>query len=207
MSFLRRNLRPLLAGTMLLLTLVLYIFSYLPAQRAFEAERERLSEENEILREAVLENLRYAAQRPQIDDATRALRESRAALYRQFPTALREEDQLLFVLSLERRFGTPIDFDFGAAQPIAALTDGAELGGVTLTVNYETTYCGFKDMLRAIASDARVTSIRSATMDYDARTDTLRGELTILCYTLDTGAAYTPPTLGESAVGKSDLFH
>lgn len=206
MSFVRRNLRALLAAAFLLTAGIVYIFSYLPARSAFEAEHDRLSEENAILQAAVLENLRCAALQPELDAATRALTESRTALYGRFPTELREEDQILYVLSLEERFGTEIDFDFGTAQSIATLSDGAELGALPLTVNYSARYGDFKAMVAALASDARVTSVRSATMHYDAATDTLSGELTLLCYTLADGRAYAPPEVAVPPTGKQNLF-
>lgn len=141
-------------------------------------------------------------------DATADIEASRRALYQHFPVTLLEEDQIMYVLYLENLFGTEINFSFGSTAPIGMLSDGATLGGLTLTVNYETTYQGFKDMIEYLSTDSRITSIQYCTLNYDDASDTATGTLTLLLYVMNSDLldGYQPPVITEPDTGKPNLF-
>ena len=113
----------------------------------------------------------------------------------------------MYVLYLEQMFGTEIQFSFSSAQFIANLTDGGILGGVVLTVNYESTYKGFQDMVNYLSTDSRITSLQNATMDYDEETGIASGEITLVLYILDSDLLeYKPPEVFNPETGKENIF-
>ena len=199
-----------LAAVLLAAAAIPVLFAgYLTGRQNYEAERASLEAMNQTLRETVAENARYAdVDVEQLAGETERLNASRLALYRHFPVELLEEDQIMYVLYLEELFGTEITFSFGSVSAIESLSDGAGLGGLSLTVNYETTYDGFKDMIDYISTDSRITSLQYCTLDYDEASDTASGTLTLLCYTLSgyPQSEYSPPDVEEPETGKPNLF-
>ena len=95
----------------------------------------------------------------------------------------------------------------GQAESIVRLSDGAVLTGLTLTVNYECSYDGFKEMVKYLSSDEKITSVRYATMQYDKNTDTVTGTVTITLYLMNTDKlTYEPPVIGQPDTGKDSIF-
>jgi hypothetical protein len=129
---------------------------------------------------------------------------------------MKQEDQIMYALYLETVFGTEINlnkvgygvnFAFGTAQPVKTLNDGATLLILPLTVNYETTYKGFQDMLNYLATDSRVTSIQVADIAYDPVNDKAVGTVTLLLYLVDTKLQeYLPPIVPEPSTGKENIY-
>ena len=113
----------------------------------------------------------------------------------------------MYVLYLETIFGTEIQFAFSQSQPMMALSDGATLKGLTLTVNYETTYKGFQDMITYLATDSRVTSVQYADIQYDAINDKAVGTITLLLYLVESDLVeYLPPEIFQPETGKDNIF-
>lgn len=209
MKTLAKNWKVVLALLMVMAAMPVFFLGYLREKKAFEAEESRLDSEIGALQATIAENLRYSDIQEQLPDAQAAVEESRLALYQKFPTELREEDQIMYVLYLEELFETEISFGFGTVAPVQVLSDGAVLEGLTLTVNYETTYQGFKEMIDYLATDSRITSIQYATVDYDAETDTATGSLTLLCYIMDSDLLpeYQEPDVTKPQTGKPNILY
>lgn len=207
MKVLGKYWKVILSVVMLIAAAVVVVLVYSPAKSEYESESRRLRQLNVALQTSIAENLRYADVQDEIPVQEEALGESRLSLYEHFPRELKEEDQIMYVLYLEDLFGTEITFSFGSVSGIAALSDGAQLGALTLTVNYETDYEGFKDMIEYLATDSRITSIKYATLNYDPSSDRATGSLTLLCYVLDSDLLeYTSPDVTQPEVGKSGIF-
>ena len=202
-----RYWKAILALVLLVAAIPVILAVYFPGKKAFEAEQRRLNASISGLQVTIAENQRYADIQDALPGAEEALEASRLELYQHFPVELKEEDQIMYVLYLEELFGTEITFSFGSTDSLAVLSDGAVLGGLTLTVNYDTDYQGFKDMIEYLATDERVTSIQYATMDYDKEADRVVGSLTLLCYVLDSDLLeYQPPQVTEPDTGKPNIF-
>lgn len=207
MDFLKNNWKFLLALALLFIALLVLAVIYTPAADAHAAQLAQLNGNIGILQATIAENQRYAEVQDLLEDAGEKLDESREKLYQKFPRELREEDQIMYILYLEEKFGTEIQFSFATAQPITKLYDGTILAGVTLTVNYETTYRGFKNMANSLATDSRITSVQYATVNYDAERDLATGSFTLLVYVMETEMLeYLPPKIHVPAIGKSNLF-
>lgn len=197
----------ILAVVLIAVSMPAFFIGYLAKQQEFKTQRSTLEAEIRSLQTTAAENARYADIQEQLPGATQELEDSRTALYAHFPTDLLEEDQIMYVLYLEEIFGTEITFSFGKVSAVESLSDGAALGGLTLTVNYETTYQGFKDMIDYLATDSRITSIQYCTLNYDDASDTASGTLTLLCYTLDDAdREYVPPEVTTPDTGKPNIF-
>ena len=81
------------------------------------------------------------------------------------------------------------------------------LQGLLITVNYETTYQGFQDMVNILATDSRIASVYQATIEYDAEKDVAAGYLTLILYLMDSDdLEYTPPDVFIPETGKDNIF-
>lgn len=207
MKALAKYWKVILALIMVIASIPVIFRIYLPGKHNFEQERDTLNASIASLQQTIVENTRYADVQEQLPEEEEAVENSRLELYRHFPKELKEEDQIMYVLYLEELFGTEISFSFGSASGLNVLSDGAVLGGLTLTVNYETDYQGYKDMIKYLATDSRITSIQYSTMNYDAENDKATGSLTLLCYLLETDLLeYQAPDVTVPATGKPNIF-
>ena len=89
-----------------------------------------------------------------------------------------------------------------------ALSDGALLEGLNLTVYYHASYREFKNMVHALATDERITSIRYATFNYDSEKKLLDGQMTLTLYLMPSAqSTYEEPGVTPPAIGKTDIFN
>ena len=87
------------------------------------------------------------------------------------------------------------------------MQDGSVLQRLFLTVNYETTYQGFQDMITYLSSDERITSVYTASIEYDAKKDIAKGDLTLILYLIDSDLLeYLPPDVAQPETGKDNVF-
>ena len=207
MQFLKKYWKVMVA--VVLLVAFAMVFSNYNAERlAHEAEVKKLSDNNKVLQNKVNANMKYESVQEELEAATEQIKASRLELYEKFPVEMKEEDQIMYVLYLEKIFGTEIFFSFGQTQPMFALKDGSTLMGLTLTVNYQTDYEGFKDMVNYLATDSRVTSVQFATIQYDASRDIAYGTVTLLLYLIDTDLQdYVSPDVNVPDTGKDNIFN
>ena len=206
MQFLGKYWKALLAVILLIAVVVVYS-NYNSERKAHKTEVNQMNTNNAALQNRVEENLKYQGVQGQLEEATAQLMASRLELYQKFPVEMKEEDQIMYVLYLEKIFGTEIQFAFSTAQPMVALKDGANLMGLTLTVNYQTSYDGFLDMINYLATDSRVTSVQFAQIQYDANSDTAVGTVTLLLYLIDSDLLdYVKPEVNVPDTGKDNIF-
>ena len=197
-----------IVAVVLLIAFALVLSNYFSERQAHQAEVDKLQSNNQMLQNKVDANKEYEDVQDQLEDASAQLMASRLELYQKFPVEMKEEDQIMYVLYLEKIFGTEIFFSFGQAQPMTVLKDGAKVMGLTLTVNYQTSYDGFKDMIDYLATDSRVTSVQFAQIQYDAATDTAVGTVTLLLYLIDSDLLdYVSPEVNEPETGKDNIFN
>ena len=209
MKVLAKYWKVLIAIILLLVAAFLYMNVYKTEEAAYQSESQQLRTMIMALQSNIAENNRYADIQDELEEAKAEVKASRLELYQHFPVEMKEEDQIMYVLYLETLFGTEISFSFSEAQPIMALydEDGANLMGLLLTVNYETTYQGFQDMVNYLATDARITSVYEATIDYDADKDVATGTVTLLIYLVDSEMLeYLPPDVAKPEIGKDNIF-
>lgn len=207
MRFLGKYWKVLLSMIIFIAAIIVFVNGYQNEKVLHEA---RLNQTNTMilsLQKTVAENTRYADVQDKLEDATERVNTSRLDLYEKFPVEMKEEDQIMYVLYLEKLFGTEIFFSFGTPVPICMLQDGSSLVGLLLTVNYETTYEGFQDMVSYLSSDSRVTSVQSATIEYDAENDKAIGQLSLVLYMIDTDLnEYIKPDVANPGTGKDNVF-
>ena len=207
MKVLGKYWKVLLALVLIAAAALIYVKGYQEEKIAYEAQSAQLKMYIKSLESAIQENMRYADVQDKLEDATNEVNASRLELYEHFPVELKEEDQIMYVLYLEKLFGTEIFFKFNTPQALTVMRDGASLMGLTLEVNYETTYQGFQDMVDYLATDSRITSVQYASIDYDAATDTATGTVTLLLYLMDSNLLeYLPPDVAEPETGKDGIF-
>ena len=207
MKSLIRNWKAILAFILLLAAFCVLFFVYRPEKKAYESKSNELNVMITALQRTIAENLRYVDVQEELPPANDELAASRLELYQKFPTELKEEDQIMYVVYLEEKFGTEIQFSFSTPEPIRTFSDGSTLMGLSLTVNYMTNYEGFKEMIEYLASDSRITSIQHATMEYDETNDLAIGTLTLLCYIMDSELLeYTSPDVTVPETGKENIF-
>lgn len=207
MKFLGKYWKLLLALILIASAAYVYYNMYQTELEAYEKETKQLNTYITALQSSIAENSRYADVQDKLEEATAKVDASRLALYEHFPVEMKEEDQIMYVLYLETIFGTEIQFAFSQSQPMMALSDGATLKGLTLTVNYETTYKGFQDMINYLATDSRVTSVQFADIQYDAVNDKAIGTITLLLYLVESDLLeYLPPEMFQPETGKENIY-
>lgn len=206
MKFLGKYWKVLLALVMLIAA-VLVFTTYQTESVAHEDEVKQLNVYNQTLIQKIEKNKKYEGVQDKLEEATAQIIASRLELYEKFPVELKEEDQIMYILYLEKQFGTEISFAFSQAEPIVALKDGSQLMGLTLTVNYETDYDGFLDMINYLATDSRITSVQLADIEYDPASDMAAGTVTLLLYLIDSELRdYLPPEVNIPDTGKDNIF-
>ena len=206
MQFVGKYWKALLAVILLIAVVVVYS-NYDTERKVHKAEVNQLNTNNIALQNRVEENMKYEGVQDKLEEATAQLMASRLELYEKFPVEMKEEDQIMYVLYLEKIFGTEIQFAFSTAQPMVALKDGAKLMGLTLTVNYQTSYDGFLEMINYLATDSRITSVQFAQIQYDANSDTAVGTVTLLLYLIDSDLLdYVKPEVNVPDTGKDNIF-
>lgn len=189
--------------------LFLYYDKYRKEEAAYQEQVKQLEQLADALEQSIEKNLRYKDSQDKLDAAKLELDASRLELYQHFPVELKEEDQIMYVLYLETVFGTEINFTFNQAVSLlpSPLSDGTDLQGLLLVVNYETTYQGFKEMVSYLAADDRLTSIYDATIAYDAKKDIASGTLSLILYVMDSDRLiYQLPDVAIPELGKDNLF-
>ncbi|MBO5128845.1 MAG: hypothetical protein J6B95_00660 [Oscillospiraceae bacterium] len=207
MRFLGKYWKVIIAVILLALAVFVFIDKYQSQKLVYELRQQQLEMMITSMQEKIAENLKYKDIQDELEDAVKEIEASRLDLYRKFPVELKEEDQIMYVLYLETLFDTEIQFAFGEAIPLAALQDGSTLEGLLITVNYETTYEGFKEMIDYLATDNRIASVYNATIAYDADKDIAAGALTLILYTMNTEALeYTAPDVAIPETGKENIF-
>ena len=199
---------PLLLAIILLVATYLYYNNvYLVEQQRYENEKAQLKMLITSLQNSIAENSKYADVQDRLEGATEEINSSREKLYTHFPVEMKEEDQIMYVLYLESLFRTEISFAFSTPEAIAILSDGAQLQGLQLTVNYETSYRGFQNMIKYLSTDSRITSVKDATLQYDAANDKAIGEVTVILYLIDSeNREYLPPDVTKPNTGKDNIF-
>ena len=207
MKFLGKYWKVFIALALLAAAWFFYQSNYVDKKAAYEAETARIQTYIKAMEASIEENMRYAAVQDKLADASAAIDASRLEMYQQFPVELKEEDQIMYVLYLEKLFGTEIFFEFSTPQPITALRDGSTLMYLMLNVNYETTYDGFQEMVNYLSTDSRITSVYQASIEYDAENDKATGQLTLLLYLIDSELIeYLPPEVAVPDTGKDNIY-
>lgn len=207
MKFLNKYWKVLLAIALLVAAFMVYT-NYQEELAKHEDEVQKLKTYNLTMQTKIQNNKKYEGVQDKLEEATAQIVASRMELYEKFPVEMKEEDQIMYILYLETVFGTEINFAFSKAQPIVGLKDGSSLMGLTLTVNYETDYQGFQDMINYLATDSRITSVQFANIQYDKMTDMATGTVTLLLYLIDTDLRdYIGPNVNIPDTGKDNIFN
>lgn len=197
----------ILAVFLLAAAAVMVLKYYKPARVEYEMKKALLNSQIASLQGQIVENKKYESVQGRTESEQEALKESRLDLYSHFGGEMKQEDQILYVLYLEELLGNEIYFSFGSEVNLAMLNDGSELKALVITVNYQTTYQGFKDMIKNLATDETyLTSVQNCTLSYDAESDTASGSLTLLHYILYYGQEYETPDIEAPEVGKTNIF-
>lgn len=206
MKILSKYWKVLFAVALLVAAFMVYT-NYQEELAAHEAEISKLNTYNLTLQTRIQKNKKYEGIQDKLEEGSAQIAASRLELYDKFPVDMKEEDQIMYILYLEKQFGTEINFSFGKAQQLVALKDGSQLMGLTLTVNYETTYQGFQDMINYLATDKTITSVQFANINYDPASNKAVGTVTLLLYLLNDGSDYVGPEVNIPETGKDNIYN
>ena len=197
----------ILSVLLLIGAVLIYVLQYRPAKLAFELEQANLQTQISTMQMQIAENRKYASVDPvALEEATEAVITSRNELYGKFPVEMKEEDQIMYMLYLEEKFGREVVFSFAEEIPIVQLSDGAQMQGVTIAFDFLTTYKGFKNMVQELATDSAITSVRYAVLQYDAATDQVVGQLIVTRYVMADGRDYLAPVVTKPSIGKENIY-
>lgn len=207
MKFLSKAWKVILAILIVLIAVAVVFLKYIPEKESYESQKKTIESSITTLQAQIANNAKYEKYQEYLPGAKEEVKLSREELYERFPVMMLEEDQIMYVIYLEQLFGTEISFALSSPYIIQVFSDGATLQGLELTVNYETTYEGFKDMIDYLATDSRITSIKDARIQYNPDLDLAVGDLTLICYILDSeNKQYVKPEVDEPEIGKDSIF-
>ena len=116
MKSLIRNWKAILALILLIAAFCVLFFIYRPEKQAYESKSAQLNTMIIALQNTIAENLRYVDIQDSLPPANEKLDASRLELYQKFPSELKEEDQIMYVVYLEEKFGTEIQFSFNKTK-------------------------------------------------------------------------------------------
>lgn len=197
----------LLALILVAAAVFVYFDSYVTEKATHELKVMQMQTMNLNMQKKIQEDLKYADIQDKLEPAMTELAESRLELYKKFPKEMREEDQIMYVLYLESLFKEEIFFTFSEAVELIPLSDGAALEGLLISINYETSYEGFQEMIDYLAKDSRIASVYEATIEYDEKKDVASGYITLLLYLMNSDQLeYTPPDVHIPETGKDNIF-
>ena len=197
----------LLALILVAAAVFIYFDSYVAEKAAHELKVMQMQTMNLNMQNKIQEDLKYADVQELLEPALEELAASRLDLYQKFPKEMREEDQIMYVLYLESLFKEEIFFSFSEAVELVPMSDGAVLEGLLISVNYETSYEGFQEMIDYLAKDSRIASVYEATIEYDEKKDVASGYITLLLYLMDSDQLeYLPPDMNIPETGKDNIF-
>ena len=207
MKFLGKYWKVLLALLLAGAAVYVYLNMYQMEKKAYEARVQQMTTIIATLESKIQENVKYADIQDELNEAKVELEASRMDLYKAFPVEMKEEDQIMYVLYLETLFKEEIFFSFAQPIQLVTLSDGSNLQGLMMTINYRTTYEGFQKMVNYLSTDSRLASVYEATIDYDAQNDIAQGYLTLVIYLMDTDKMeYMPPDVAVPDTGKDNIF-
>ena len=207
MKTIKSHLPLILAVLVLIATLYVYFMVYLPGAEAYQMSMVNLSNQVGMIQQNIVKDAQFADVQNAIPKELDNISKSRRQLYARFPKEMREEDQILYMIELEELLGSDILISFVEPETIRRLGDGSALMGMTFTVDYETSYDEFKDIVSKIASDEKISSVRYASMTYDEESGKVSGSITITRYLInDTEREYHEPQLPQQDKGKSNIF-
>ncbi|MBQ6999918.1 MAG: hypothetical protein IJN67_02570 [Oscillospiraceae bacterium] len=108
MKSLGKYWKVLIALLLVLIAVWIYMNKYQTEKAAYEAESKQLQSIIDVLEDQIAENLQFKDVQDQLEDSKAQLEDSRVELYQHFPKELKEEDQIMYGLYLEKVFGTEI---------------------------------------------------------------------------------------------------
>lgn len=207
MKTLGKYWKVILSVLLLVGAVLIFVLQYLPAKVAYEQEQASLQNQINTMTIQIAENRKYASADPaKLEESTKAIMASREELYSKFPVEMKEEDQIMYMLYLEEKFGREVVFSFADEIPIVQLSDGAQMQGLTIAFDFVTTYKGFKNMVKELATDSAITSVRYAVMQYDAASDQVVGQLIVTRYIMADGRDYLAPVVDKPTIGKENIY-
>ena len=180
---------------------------------------EVLEAETEVLRAEII---KYTAVKDNIDiyntNIETATNNIADVLY-DFPTMIMEEDMIMFGRNLEKdiddtyvstvSFGSPSNVYVVTSNPVEATTVpiSYSLYNNAITVAYETSYEGFKEIVDYVRSNKNRMTMEDFSLAYDASTGMLTASTSINMYSVTgTDKEYTQQNLSGVSIGTDNLF-
>ena len=150
-----------------------------------------------------------------IEDATNHIAD---VLY-DFPAMVMEEDMIMFGRSLEKNiddtfvstvaFGAPSNVYVVTSHPVEATTMpiSYSLYNNAITISYETSYEGFKELVDYVRSNKNRMTIENFSLAYDENTGLLTSSTAINMYSVTgTDKEYTQQNLSGVGLGLDNIF-
>jgi hypothetical protein len=222
MKFLGKYWKVLLALILVGAAAWMYFNVYETEKANYESKTKQIKTMITALESRIQENMKYADIQDELEQANAEILASREELYQHFPADMLQEDQIMYALYLETIFGTEINlsqvshmhpefsginFAFSTPYELGYLNDGAVVMGLDMTINYDTSYQGFQDMINYLATDSRITSVQYADIQYDAKNDKAVGTMTLRLYLLSSELVeYKDPEIFQPETGKENIY-
>ncbi len=205
-----KNLLILLGG--IILVALAYFFGYLKIQAATDQARSDVAQ----MESQYQSRLDILASREQYEKETTQNEEEYNAMLTRYPKGISQDDQIMFVYSLENEFRTKFEsLDFSDSAPIYTLATGAAdtgnpyvLESSTLNFPVQLTYPEWKRFIDYVAAyqEGRnvMTNIDAA---YDHEADLVNATVTLNQYAITGDDRHFVPASASSSTGTSNMFN
>lgn len=207
-------------GLLLILAgLAVFLILYLLVFNSFQAKGDEAAQQIQVLKPQ-LQTLEQEYN--DLDTYKSGIADFRSSVSKKmaaFPTSIKEEDMMSYLLTLETNQKINIDdVSFSGTTPLMqfqGIVDQngqdtpvtLDAGSVGAVFNGQLTYPQLKSVLNYLYSTKTQSSVNSVTVSFNSETGGLTGSFDISRYYLTwPDAAYTPEPLPDSPIGVKDLF-
>lgn len=181
---------------LVLLGIVIFIAGYLGVYSRYVAKTEALQAQISELKPQLEQLREYDAKRAEYEASSKAAQDYVLEQTARYPTTVRQEDQLLYAISLRDQVGAKIG-SVGFADPAAVtdLTGIRDNGGKSefvplsayvsnMTVNCSLSYDQMKKLVDFLYATPACTTLESLSVSYDAETASLTGSVSVNQYSV-----------------------
>jgi len=203
----KRDVGLLLMVLGILASIIAYRFVY---QKKME-ENARLESQLKTLQTEEANLAELDANRPFYESEIERMNEDNKEILSHFPVDILPENEIMYVVAMEEENEVYFsDLAYGSAEEYSTgyeARTGLTASDVVMTLSYQSTYQGLKDVITYTGGQDRRMVINTVSASYDRTTGNVSGSMTLDQYVVSgTDAAYIPPYVPAISIGTDNIF-
>jgi hypothetical protein len=206
-----------------LFSIAVFAFCYLYVYTGYVKKTQAVHKETNIVNQDIKERVKKLSEEKTVDNNLKQVNTQIQDILDSYPVNIAKEDNFMFIEKLQEALDIQISsidikdstifyqtiLPIRNADGTAETTDPQTMTGLqsVISMNFITTYDGFKELVDYINNYPDKTVIDSAAVSYDSTTGNLTGSLVIKRYALTgTGKVYEPPYINDISIGTDNIF-